>query len=102
MIDPKIIDDLSKRFMEAIPPGVRQLQSEFEKNAQAALQTAFARMDLVTREEFDVQQGVLARTRAKVEALEKQVAELEIRLAQQPPADSAPAPAANDNGNAAE
>ena len=81
MIDPKIIDDLSKRFMEAVPPGIRQLQTEMEKNFHAVLQTAFARMDLVTREEFDVQQGVLARTRTKLEQLEKQVAALEEKLA---------------------
>ena len=81
MIDPKILDDLSKRLAETIPPGIRQLQADLEKNFHALLQAAFARMDLVTRQEFDVQQGVLARTRAKLEALEKQVAELEARVA---------------------
>lgn len=81
MIDPKIIDDLSRRFVEAMPPGLRQLQTEFEKNLHAVMQTAFAKMDLVTREEFDVQQGVLARTRVKLETLEKQVAELEEKFA---------------------
>jgi BMFP domain-containing protein YqiC len=80
MIDPKIFDDLSKRFAETIPSGIRQMQSDIEKNAHVMLQAAFAKMDLVTREEFDVQQGVLARTRAKLEALEKQVAELEAQL----------------------
>ncbi|MER2604009.1 MAG: accessory factor UbiK family protein, partial [Candidatus Competibacter phosphatis] len=55
----------------------RQFQAEMEKNLHAALQAAFAKLDLVTREEFDVQQAVLARTRAKLETLEKQVAELE-------------------------
>lgn len=77
MIDPKIIDDLAKRFAESVPPGVRQLQAELEKNFHAILQATFAKMDLVTREEFDVQQAVLARTRAKLEELEKQVADLE-------------------------
>jgi BMFP domain-containing protein YqiC len=81
MIDPKIIDDLSRRFVEAMPSGLRQLQNEFEKNLHAIMQAAFAKMDLVTREEFDVQQGVLARTRVKLETLEKQVAELEEKLA---------------------
>jgi hypothetical protein len=56
------------------------LQADLEKNFHALLQAGFARMDLVTRQEFDVQQGVLARTRARLEALEKQVAELEARL----------------------
>ena len=80
MIDPKIIDDLSKRLADMVPAGVRQLQADLEKNFHALLQAAFAKMDLVTRQEFDVQQGVLARTRARLEALEKQVAELETKL----------------------
>ena len=77
MIDPPTFDELTKRFVEALPPSVRQFQVEMEKNLHAALQATFAKLDLVTREEFAVQQGVLARTRAKVEELEKQVAELE-------------------------
>ena len=80
MIDPKILDDLSKRLAETIPSSIRQLQADLEKNFHALLQAAFAKMDLVTRQEFDVQQGVLARTRAKLETLEKQVAELEARV----------------------
>ena len=85
MIDPKILDDLAKRFAEAVPPGIRQLQTDLEKNFRATLQAAFARMDLVTREEFDVQQAVLARTRTKLEELEKQVASLEVQLLSKPP-----------------
>ena len=81
MIDPKNFDDLTKRFVEALPPSVRQFQAEMEKNLHAALQATFAKLDLVTREEFEVQQGVLARTRAKLEELEKQVAELKARRA---------------------
>jgi BMFP domain-containing protein YqiC len=81
MIDPKAFDDLAKRFAEAVPPSFRQFQSEMEKNAHAALQAAFAKLELVTHEEFDVQQAVLARTRAKLEELEKQVAELEGKVA---------------------
>ncbi|HAS83321.1 MAG TPA: hypothetical protein DCS43_11780 [Verrucomicrobia bacterium] len=81
MIDPKTFDDLAKRFAEAVPPGVRQWQAEMEKNAHATLQATFAKLDLVTREEFEVQQGVLARTRAKLEELEKQVADLEAKVA---------------------
>lgn len=81
MIDPKAFDDLAKRFVDAIPPGFRQIQTEMEKNFHAALQATFAKLELVTREEFEVQQGVLARTRAKLEELEKQVAELEAKIA---------------------
>lgn len=77
MIDTKAFDDLAKRFTEALPPGVKQLQADMEKNLHAALQTTFSKLDLVTREEFEVQQAVLARTRAKLEELEQQVAVLQ-------------------------
>lgn len=80
MIEPKLIDELAKRFSDSLPSGMRQLQQELEKNVRAGLQTTFSRLDLVTREEFDVQQAVLARTRARLEALERQIAELEARL----------------------
>ena len=80
MIDPKMFDDLARRLAESVPTGVKQLQADFEKNARATLQAAFARMDLVTREEFDVQQSVLARTRQRLEVLEQQVAVLEARM----------------------
>lgn len=80
MIDPKAFEDLAKRFTEALPPSFRQFQSDMEKNVQAALQGAFSKLELVTREEFDVQQSVLARTRAKLEELERQVAVLEAKI----------------------
>lgn len=80
MIDPKAFDDLAKRFADALPPSFRQFQAEMEKNFHAALQATFAKLELVTREEFEVQQGVLARTRAKLEELEKQVADLEAKI----------------------
>ena len=81
MIDPKAIDDLAKRFVEALPPGFRQFQADMEKNFHAALQTTFAKLELVTREEFEVQQEVLARTRAKLDELEKQMVDLESKAA---------------------
>jgi BMFP domain-containing protein YqiC len=80
MLEPKLLDDLAKRFSQALPPGFRQLQGELEKNFRAALHTAFSKLDLVTREEFDVQQSVLARTRARLEDLERQVAGLEAQI----------------------
>jgi BMFP domain-containing protein YqiC len=76
-MDPKILDDLARRVSSALPPGLSELQHDVEKNIRAAIQSAFARLDLVTREEFDVQTGVLARTRSKLEDLERQVALLE-------------------------
>ena len=76
-MDTRFIDDLAQRLTRALPQGVRDLQSDLEKNFRAILQSSFAKMDLVTREEFEVQTQVLARTRSKLEALEKRVAEME-------------------------
>ena len=80
MLNPKNLDDLARRLADAMPSGVKNLQSDVEKNMRAQLQAGLSKLDLVTREEFDVQAKVLARTRAKLEALEQQVAELEARL----------------------
>ena len=88
MLDPKALDDLAKKFADSLPPGLRQMQADFEKNIRAGLNSVFAKMDLVTREEFDVQQAVLARTRARLEALERQVAELERKVLGQTTASS--------------
>jgi BMFP domain-containing protein YqiC len=79
-MDTRLLDELARLFSQAIPPGARELQRDFEKNARALLTSAFSKLDLVSREEFDVQAAVLARTRAKVEALERQVASLEQRV----------------------
>ena len=76
MLDPKALDDLARKLADSLPPGLRQMQTDFEKNFRATLSSVFSKMDLVTREEFDVQQAVLLRTRARLEALERQVAEL--------------------------
>jgi len=80
MLDPKHLEDLTQRLSGLIPQGVKNMQTDIEQNIRAVLQSAFAKMDLVTREEFDVQSAVLARTRAKLEALEKQVSALEQQL----------------------
>jgi BMFP domain-containing protein YqiC len=80
MLDPKHLDELTQRLSSLIPQGVKNVQTDIEKNIRGVLQSAFAKMDLVTREEFDVQSAVLSRTRSKLEALEKQVAVLEHRL----------------------
>ncbi len=80
MLDPKLIDDVTRRLSGAMPAAARALQADLDKNLRAAVQAALARLDLVTREEFDVQAKVLARSRAKIEQLEQQVAELEARL----------------------
>jgi BMFP domain-containing protein YqiC len=81
MIDPKLLDDLAKRMAGNIPTGLQSLQEELQKNLRSALESGLSHLDLVTREEFDVQSAVLARTREKLERLERQVAELEGMLA---------------------
>ncbi len=77
MLDPKTLDDMARKFADALPAGVRAFQEDMEKHIRASLQSMFERLDLVTREEFDVQTQVLAKTREKVEALEAIVARLE-------------------------
>lgn len=80
MIEPKTLDEMAERLSKIIPQGVREVQQDVQNNIRAALNSAFAKLNLVTREEFDVQSEVLARTRAKLEALEAQVAALEAQL----------------------
>ena len=84
MLDPKHLDELTQRLSGLLPQSVKNVQMDIEKNMRSVLQSAFAKMDLVTREEFDVQSAVLARTRAKLETLEKQVAGLEQQLSPKP------------------
>lgn len=83
MLDPKSLDDLARKFGESLPTGLRDFQQEVERNMRTTLHGAFNRMDLVTREEFDAQAKVLARTRAQLDALEERVAALESHLKQQ-------------------
>lgn len=83
MPEKRIFDDIARRLGGAIPASAQAVQDDLEKNLRAAAQAAFTRLDLVTREEFDVQRKVLARSRAKIELLEKQVAELEAKLLKQ-------------------
>ncbi|TCT20172.1 ubiquinone biosynthesis accessory factor UbiK [Thiobaca trueperi] len=81
MLDPKQFDDLVQRLSSAMPKGIQVLQEDINRNLRASLEAGLGRLDLVTREEFDVQSAVLARTREKVAALEKQVSALEQALA---------------------
>lgn len=77
MLDTKYINDLVKRLSDAVPPELKNVKSDLERNFRAVLQSTLAKLDLVTREEFDAQVGVLHKTRAKLENLEKHIAELE-------------------------
>ena len=82
MIDLSTIDDLARRLSNLVPPGMRghsgeELREELQQNFKSVLQTGLARLDLVTREEVDVQRAVLLRTREKLEALQAAVERLE-------------------------
>ncbi len=77
MLDPKHLDDLARRIGESMPKGLQVLHEDINRSVRGAIESALGRLDLVTREEFDVQAAVLARTRARLEALEEKVAELE-------------------------
>lgn len=80
MFDTSALNDLAKRLAESMPGEFQALRADMEKNFHAVLQASFAKMNLVSREEFDVQRTVLARTREHLEALEARIAELEKQL----------------------
>lgn len=77
MIDPQKIDDMVRQLSDRLPPEVHQFEQELKKQFKAILETAFQKMDLVSREEFDIQVKVLQKTRAKLEVLEAQLDKLQ-------------------------
>jgi hypothetical protein len=79
MIDFRALDELTRKLTALLPPSMGEAREDLGRNMRAALQAGLAKLDLVTREEFDVQQAVLRRTREKLEALERKLAELEAR-----------------------
>ena len=81
MIDLNHIDALARRLSELVPPGLRESREELQATFKSALQAGLTKLDLVTREEFEVQRAVLLRTREKLDALEQAVATLENRPA---------------------
>ncbi len=77
MINTSTIESLAEKITGSLPSGGKALADDLKKNLRVGLSSALDRMDLVTREEFEIQAALLARTRARLEALEKQVADLE-------------------------
>ncbi|WP_078121626.1 accessory factor UbiK family protein [Thiosocius teredinicola] len=77
MLDPKLFDDLSRRVAENLPRGLQNLQNDVQRNVRSSVEAALAKLNLVTREEFEIQQAVLLRTREKLKALEDRVAAME-------------------------
>jgi ubiquinone biosynthesis accessory factor UbiK len=75
----KFFETFSKQFSEALPPPLREWQMQFKTQFQQALEITFEKLNLVTREEFEVQTELLLRTRKKVEQLEKRVSLLETK-----------------------
>ena len=78
------IDKLAKTLAETLPDGLRSMGDDIERNFRAVLQSGIDKLDLVTREEFEVQQAVLAKTRQKLEALEARLGSLEAPPARKP------------------
>ncbi len=81
MFDAKTIDEMANKLAGVIPPALHTVKDDLEKTFRAVLQSALSKMDLVTREEFEVQKLVLAKTRTNLEALEKRVEALEKSVA---------------------
>ena len=81
MINAKKIEEIAKQVSESIPPGLKSMANEFEDKAKTVLQSKLSQLDVVTREEFDVQTQVLIKTRTKLSELEAKFAELEAKLA---------------------
>ena len=87
MIDRKStrfsLDELARQLAESVPQNLRVLGEDLERNFKSLLHAGLERMELVTREEFDVQAAVLQRTREKLETMEARLGELEKSLSQQ-------------------
>jgi BMFP domain-containing protein YqiC len=84
-IDLAHIDELARRLSSLVPTGLREGRDELQQNFKSVLQTGLGKLDLVTRDEFDVQRAVLLRTRDKLNELQRAIAQIEAQLASSPP-----------------
>jgi ubiquinone biosynthesis accessory factor UbiK len=91
------IDEIARRLLESVPPALRTVQKDLETNFRAVLRSSLAKLDVVTRDEFDTQTRVLQRTREKLEQLEARLRELEGRSG---PGGAAPEGAVSGGGAA--
>ncbi len=71
------IEDIARKLTDALPEGLRSVREDLESNFRSVLRSSLSKLDLVTREEFEVQEAVLAKTRAKLEALEARLKDFE-------------------------
>ncbi|MBI2384015.1 MAG: accessory factor UbiK family protein [Gammaproteobacteria bacterium] len=76
-MDPKQLEELAAKLSQALPPGIKGLRRELQENFRAILRANLDRLDLVSRERFDTQAELLARTQARLAALEQRLAALE-------------------------
>ncbi|MFQ6372446.1 ubiquinone biosynthesis accessory factor UbiK [Shewanella sp. YIC-542] len=83
MINAKKIEDLARQLSDNLPSGMKQFAGEFEERSKHLLQQQLLKLDMVSREEFEVQQHVLLKTREKLEALQAKVDALEAKLTEQ-------------------
>ena len=81
-MDNLAFDDIARRLFAGLPEAAKSMRRDIESNFRAVLQSSLGKLDLTTREEFDVQTRVLERTRARFEQLEQRIATLEARLVQ--------------------
>ena len=82
MIDAKKIEEMARQIHNALPPGLRNLGEEVDRKVKQVLQSQLNKLDMVSREEFDVQTKVLLRTREKLAALEEKLVQIEQQLAE--------------------
>lgn len=81
MLDPKKLEDIARQIADSVPPGFKNMAEEAEGKIKQVLQAQLSKLDLVTREEFDIQTQVLIKTREKLEAMEVRLAKLEAQHA---------------------
>ncbi|PSU30224.1 ubiquinone biosynthesis accessory factor UbiK [Photobacterium lutimaris] len=81
MFDPKKLEQVAKQIQDSMPQPVKELGNDVEQKVRQVIQAQLGKLDVVSREEFDVQTQVLLRTRQKLSALEQKLDELEGRLA---------------------
>lgn len=80
MFNPQKLEEIAKQVSDAMPEGVKNLGNEVDRKIKQVLQAQLGKLDMVSREEFDVQTHVLLRTREKLNSMEEKFAELEKKL----------------------
>jgi BMFP domain-containing protein YqiC len=80
IMNSNVLDDLAKRLADSVPESLRAFGRDLESNFKAVLQAQLAKLDLVTRQDFDVQAAILERTQEQLTALEARLKDLEAKL----------------------